>query len=367
MGEYCTPNSEAEARQIVNHLDPNIRALRLEQVSLDVLTDLADALRSNRSLLKLSTYEVCDKAASALAKALRVNRSLQLLCVITPNDMRYKQMSPKGVIKLCKALEANDSLLQLQICGNLMELPSCEAISQLLAKNKTLQALELSGCHLGDRGLAPLAAILELNQCSIKKLIIRRGSFSAAGGSSLVRALLSNTTLQKLLIADHYVADATLEAFGTLLESNTPLISLKIYSMYDCSPAGLNPLIDGLAKNSSLRVLSLAGTTFTPSEQPWARGMALNQTLVKLDLEECAISMKDATDLLWSLRDNTSLRTLKLSSYGVMLDDESSLSAISCLIEAHPALKCLSVGLTEEHLQNLRALASTRAIELNPE
>lgn len=349
--ERKEPNSAAEAKDLVESLAQNavLPSVSLfEHVDFSLIKRLSLALCDNTMLQYLSIFDVCSKGASMLARALRVNRTLRALVLISRNDLRYPDMGAAGVCAIADALQHNTTLRLLQISGHTIESVPCKALYQSIQINASLHTLELGNCALNDSGAALIAGLISADMPALKKLVLRRNLFTVIGGEDLASALAVNHHLENFQLFDLNLGDATLKKLAESLSANKSLRILKFYSMYDCTADGMAALINAVASSTTLRVVSVSATMLAHDSEsaskitvPWARAVYSNTTLEKLDVEECLLSAKDCLDLLQAVKSNTNLVKLKLQGN---LADASCVTAIEALIEAHPTLQTLTVS-----------------------
>ncbi|EEY65773.1 uncharacterized protein PITG_03297 [Phytophthora infestans T30-4] len=95
----------------------NVVAISLEWNNVGLLDQGVEALAS-------------PEGAKALAKALRINRTLRQL------DLRWNEIGNPGVLAFREALQSNHSLLTLELMGNNCSLKHVDEIELLLARNR---------------------------------------------------------------------------------------------------------------------------------------------------------------------------------------------------------------------------------------
>jgi hypothetical protein len=123
---------------------------------------LADALKVNRSVatIILFTNNICDEGASALADALKVNTSVT--CISLWNN----RIGDKGAAALAGAIEVNMSVTTIDLDENLIGNKGAAALVNALQVNTSLTCIDLD-CN----------AIDESNRASIDALIARNKRF----------------------------------------------------------------------------------------------------------------------------------------------------------------------------------------------
>lgn len=105
--------------------------------------------------LWLQQNEITAKGAAIIADGLRDNTTLEAL------ELSGNHLSDKGIDYLAQALMMNNSILTKLYCGsNGITDQGAQYIAQLLKKNRTLTRLDLSFNEIGDRGVRRLATTL---------------------------------------------------------------------------------------------------------------------------------------------------------------------------------------------------------------
>jgi len=188
---------------------------------------LADALQYNQCLdkLDLSYNYVADEGATALGTMLSRNRALRELV------LESTSIGGLGVSGLVSSLKLNNSLYKLNISGNLFGETGVQALSALLTEGEDnacpLKSLRLSSCQLGDLGVAAIAT-----------------------------ALVSNTSLEEIVMPFNRFGDVGADAIGQLIPKWKGLESLQIqFNLF--SEIGFEKIVKGLSMNYYLKSMYL--------------------------------------------------------------------------------------------------------------
>lgn len=180
--------------------DRDLTSMDLDDGALDRrgLERLAAALGRHGRLaeLDLSRNVVGAKGAGYLAAALRQNRSLRVLI------LRAAQIGPVGAGRLAEALgELGCPLRELSLCGNKkVGDEGAGLLAASLAKNATLEVLDLAGCGVTARGAVALAAPIKAGHgdgCGGLKVLLRlRDNALGDEGAEALASAASATSCQ---------------------------------------------------------------------------------------------------------------------------------------------------------------------------
>jgi Ran GTPase-activating protein (RanGAP) involved in mRNA processing and transport len=299
-------------------------------------------------------------------------------------DLCKQVIGPRGVTGLFDALAKDRQsqrhvqhiLLGNNICGE--ELPA-KVAEYIRAGNSQLTTWYIAGNRFTGASIAPLCEVLE-SDCQVRQLWLKRNPLKTDGALQITRVLRANTYLQVLDVSFCGLLDAgetlIVEALGTntalrniYLDANGltevtagPLAKLlqAPHVKLDTLSIGLNRLYDegaeilagAVASNVSLSKVCVASCGIGASGmKAIAQGLVSNRSLVELDVgflkataatgelpnraeDSGCIALADA------LRQNATLRSLKLSHNGIgvqgrqalrdtLCDERSNLSLVS--------------------------------------
>nr|CCC90742.1 unnamed protein product [Trypanosoma congolense IL3000] len=226
----------------------------------------------NRTLftLVLSANELGDATLLALSKAAACHRDLMRVdlsfnkigplgtkCLMramqrNPNcgyDLMGNQIGDEGTEYLCEAMKrfAGKSTTGLNLFRNDVRYRGCRAVGHLIENNEfihnlslhsntlglrgvqelrhhltrapnCLRSLNLSNCMLGDSGAAEIAAIIESDMPTLERLSVADNDMTDAGGVTIVKALMNNTSLITVDCSNNTFGAKTVEATMLLVE-----------------------------------------------------------------------------------------------------------------------------------------------------
>lgn len=130
-------------------------------------------------------------------------------------------------IALAKMLRHNSTIVRLSLEWNNMGLhpESFASFCEALAKNSTVQHVDLRSNHLGAESAAPLAQVL-LKNCGLTSLDLCWNNLGVSGGKSLLESLRNNRTLTRLNLTGNNITNDIISAVDALM-SKSKLASVK--------------------------------------------------------------------------------------------------------------------------------------------
>lgn len=139
--------------------DVNLRGCNLRN---DAAASLGHMLRVNRSVQRLclewNSLGVIDSGMQLLAEGLSANSTLRQL------DLRNNRIGPSGFISLAHALHANTTLRTLDLRWNMGGTAGGRALAEALATSGSLLELHLSGNEIPEELLADIERLLKRNR-----------------------------------------------------------------------------------------------------------------------------------------------------------------------------------------------------------
>eukprot|EP01028_Stygiella_incarcerata_P004576 TRINITY_DN2007_c1_g2_i5.p1 TRINITY_DN2007_c1_g2~~TRINITY_DN2007_c1_g2_i5.p1 ORF type:complete len:573 (-),score=126.82 TRINITY_DN2007_c1_g2_i5:169-1887(-) len=354
---YCKIGS-AVAIGISQMLEKNSSLVNLDlswndRIGDEGLSQIAKVLETNTSLkaLELSWCRIGSAASIRIAQMLKKNSFLLIL------DLSWnRDIEDKGWSRIAEALENNNSLKTLEICGCTIGLAASIRIAQMLEKNSRLLNLDISGNEsVGDEGWIRIAEALEINT-SLDTLNMSSCGIGSAAAKRIAQMLEKNSSLIKLnLRGNGDIGDEGWFRITKALEFKTSLRKLNATS---CA-FGLSIAIkiaQMFGKNSSLVSLDLSGNDGI-GDEGWIRitkALEANTSLKRLNLTSCKIGPSAAIGIAEMLRKNSSLVCLHLTrNNGIgnegwiqiaeSLDTNLSLETFyfGCRGEVHERIECL--------------------------
>ena len=98
-------------------------------------------------------------------------------------------MGKRGAERFAKVLSENNTLCELNFCGNVeIRDDAVELVSRGLKNNRSLLIFDLSSCGVGDEGCAHLADALMENR-TLKSLLLHKNEISDGGIVALSETL----------------------------------------------------------------------------------------------------------------------------------------------------------------------------------
>ncbi|KAF4071801.1 hypothetical protein AMELA_G00266960 [Ameiurus melas] len=220
--------------------------------------------------LVLSDCNIREKGYTALAKALKSNRSSHLINL----DLRGNDPGASGMMEIRSLMNDTECKLTLR----LLKIPDAQKaydhLSEVLGINPILQTdLDLSGKIEGDSGVEQLSALLKDllkdPHCRPEKLQLSECNLTEKGCSALLTALRSeSSTLRELNLSKNRIQDSGVKLLSAVLKNKD--CKLETVRLSDCSitEEGYAALAEAL-KSSHLIELDLRGN------DPGASGVKL--------------------------------------------------------------------------------------------
>ena len=391
-----------------------LRELKISGVtefSADAVTRMIDVVK-HKPLEKVELSEI--HLTSALAEALGQLLS-ELLALQTLKISGVAECSDDAVIKLVTAI-THKSLEELELCKMILNSTVAELLAQSLPKLSALRTLEVSGLiECSDDAVTRLIAAIKPK--TLKKLELSEMNLSSAAAVGLGQSLselpflqnlqisgtdgcnlelelqvlrelkisgvtefsveavtrmidvIKHKPLEKVELSEIHLTSALAEALEQLLPELSPLQTLKISGLAECSDDAVTKLVaaithkslkelelcemilnstvaESLAQSlpelSAVRTLKLSGLIECSDEVATRLGAVIkHKTLEELDLSEIHLTSAVAESLGQSLPELSALRTLKVSGLIECSDD-----AVTRLVAAikHKTLEKLELG-----------------------
>ena len=325
------------------------------ECSDDAVTKLVTAI-THKSLKELELCEmnlnstVADSLAQSLPK-LSALRTLEVSGLIECSDVAVTRLIAAIKPKTLKKLELSE-----------MNLTSAAAVAlgQSLSELPSLQNLEISGkdgCNL------------ELELLVLRELKISGVTEFSAEAVKRMIDVIKHKPLEKVELSDIHLTSALAEALEQLLPELSPLQTLKISGVAECSDDAVTKLVaaithkslkelelcemilnstvaeslaQSLSELSAVRTLKLSGLIECSDEVATRLGAVIkHKTLEQLDLSEIHLTSAVAESLGQTLPELSALRTLKVSGLIECSDD-----AVTRLVTAikHKTLEKLELG-----------------------
>ncbi|RHY71183.1 hypothetical protein DYB38_012563 [Aphanomyces astaci] len=284
-------------------------------MSFTLSSDLFRRVRSdlnNVQILKLGGFDLGDRGAWVLGKALASNESLGLL------DLGFNGITCKGVEQIADALEEgkNRTLKTLYLSGNGVGVGGAARLSAALRSNHSLKTLYLSGNGIGDEGVKHLADMLRVNT-TLTSLYLGTNGIGSGGMAHLADALTVNHHVEELMLSQNRIESAgvhsLVDAFSTAI---LPLQTLEI-GFNNIDAAGVIALAEMLeSRPNRLQNLYLDNNPVGDAgAAALGRCIATTTSLRVLDLSYAHLSLLGFRDLCMGLRESTTLMGLLLDGH----------------------------------------------------
>ncbi|XP_053479732.1 protein NLRC5 isoform X6 [Ictalurus furcatus] len=167
--------------------------------------------------LVLSDCNITEKGYTALAKALKSNRSSHLINL----DLRGNDPGNSGMTEIRSLMNDTECKLTLRLLKSPDAQKAYDHLSEVLGINPILQTdLDLSGKIEGDSGVEQLSALLKDPHCRPEKLQLSECNLTEKGCSALLTALRSeSSTLRELNLSKNRIQDSGVKLLSAVLKN----------------------------------------------------------------------------------------------------------------------------------------------------
>lgn len=228
------------------------------------------------------------------------------------------------------------------------------ALTEALAANASLSALDMARCGIGPEAGRALAAALRCS--SLRVLNLERNGLGVSGGRALGEALSSNATLASLDASLNDIGPEGGRAFGVALSSNASLTALSMWRS-GLGPEGGKAFAKALEANSTLTSLDLMGNDFgLQGGVAFGAALAVNRSLTDLNMRWNRIGFGAAGAVAFAagLARNSSLVRLNLNQNEL---GAAGAAAVAEALAVNRALTSLSLDRNELGPEGARAVA----------
>lgn len=250
--------------------------------------------------------------AEGIALGLQHNRYLERL--------HLKSNHITDASSLGRMLSKNNTLLELRLCHNRMDLTASKTLCAGLKDNMTLQVLDLTGNGMDDSCIHEVTRGL-WHHSSVQFLCLDFNTFTSRGVASIATMLQYNSILMDLHLFGNHIDSEGARFLAQSLKKNIRLSTL-ILSFNNLGSIGASYLAEALVENRSLKKLWLpanhlgnAGIFAFAEHLPQMRGLQQLNIGDYFDNDAAAAILK-------TIRFNTELRVLYMES--VLYDDETT-------------------------------------------
>jgi hypothetical protein len=266
---------------------------------------------------------------------------LQTDVFITRINLAYNQLSDYVCKSIGRALETNETLIELDCTMCDISHDGCSSISEGLKENARLQSILLSGNKFGPVGAAAIAEALLVNRF-LKSLSIANTDQNSQSLIPISSVLRSNSSIEYLDVSRTvpYTDELNLtNHFSKLLSLTVALSTLKM-SKCDITDSGANSLAFYLRGNTSLKHLDVSCNKISADgAKSFADLLKVNSTLEELSLcsnrigdngmiaiSEVLACRNSSLTKLWV--PNNTITEVGLSSLAIALRSNKSISNI---------------------------------------
>lgn len=262
---------------------------------------------------------------------------------------------------IANALSDNSSLREMRLDFCLLTMNKMKSLIQAISTHPTLESLNLSNNPFDDEGCVAVANFLQ-HSSSLKKLKLVVCGIRQEGSEAMANFLCQNSSLslEHLNMSLNELTPAGSVAIANALVTNTSLNTL-ILEKCDIDIRGAKAMADALDQNSSLQYLDLSNNDGIGDQGCIAISEVLlhssiNSSLETLILEKCDIGAEGAKSLADVLRhNNAKLRRLNLSSNPI---GDVGCTAISNGLLLNSSLKVLRLSRCFIGAEGVKAMAN---------
>ncbi|KXS19660.1 RNI-like protein [Gonapodya prolifera JEL478] len=276
-------------------------------VRLDNVIGLVDTLQANTTVISLDITRnmIGDEGVKTLSKLLESSATLVDLKLWDSN------FGFEGAMALATALKTNSSLTHLWLHRNQIGDHGANALAEALHVNVTLTNLALHANGITDEGAKGLAEMLKINT-ALLHLDLSHNGIADEGTMALAEALKMNSVLSKFNLLVNCVSTEGAKALADMLKTNTT-VTILFLQENKIGDDGAEALADALSTNTSLQLLSLQGNEITSTgAKILAEVLKTNAVLTVLDLQRNKIGDDGTMALAEALMANTTLVNLAL-------------------------------------------------------
>lgn len=217
---------------------------------------IADAITRNEYLTEIRIVEnnIGTEGARVICDALRKNNYVRRL------DLKGNGFHEEDAKYFKDMLDENHALRELYLSHNKFQELGGEIFADGLANNDFLRVLDLSWNHLRMRGAMAIGSALQVNR-HLEKLDISWNGFHIRGALTISRALEINTTLLELNLSCNRLSDGCIQILVNGLKKNSNLKVLRI-AQNQIYPPGAFKILESIENTPSiaLELLDLGDT-----------------------------------------------------------------------------------------------------------
>lgn len=308
------PDLDEEGNEIINMNFPGTDIYSFNcRIKDDELQPIGFAFMPNiQSLMNvnLSFNKITDRGVNVLIKILEFAENLRSL------DLSGNQISDGGCEKLTNSIKGKSFLRTLNLNTNLIGNPGVMYLNELLFTNYALQNLDLGNNRYDWDGLIALTTTLTTVNNTLLTLNVDDPAYKIQDQDFFThfgKMFLSNKNLQKISLRLHKLRFEGVNILTHHLKLNSSITVLDISCNQICFQ-GVKFIKDYLADSKTiLKSLILSNNKICDQgAKIFAQGIALNKSLVHVDLTNNSICGEGLCQLAEGFAENNSVESLKL-------------------------------------------------------
>ena len=333
----------------------NVKILDLSDnnMSKEVVRDLADVIKNNVQLEELCLFNELQSCCTVISQALKRNSNLKKL------NLNDNNMTGKVVYDLADVIANNTSLEVLCLGGNNLQ-SSVGVIFQALKGVSNVKVLDLDDNSMSEEVASDLADVIK-NNVQLEELRLCNNKLQSSC-TVILQALKRNSNLKKLSLNDNNMTGKVVYDLADVIANNTSLEGLYLGGNNLQSSVGVilqalkgvsnvkfldlddnmseevaSDLVDVIKNNVQLEELRLCNNKLQSSCTVILQALKRNSNLKTLNLNGNNMTGKVVYDLADVIANNTSLEGLYLrgnnlqSSVGVILQALKGVSNVKFL------------------------------------
>ncbi|XP_069759182.1 NACHT, LRR and PYD domains-containing protein 3-like isoform X2 [Narcine bancroftii] len=355
----CTVQSEGLQRLVpqlhrfhILRLDNN----KLGDSGVNLLSDVLAKQDCKIQLLELKNNHLTASCAESLASALSMNCSLRYLY------LGENQLRDAGVKTLAAILShPNSAIQELELFSNRLGVSCVKDLATALEANQSLIALDVHSNSFEDSGVRTLSEVLRKPECNLKKIQLGDNDLTEISAGYLADVLSTNHSLTELNLSDNELGDSGVELLAKALGKPGNKMQRLWLDCVGLTAIGTKELASALCVNCSLTVLYLNQNELgdTGVEQLFEALSKPGWQLEMLGLTKAGLTDSCTEHLVTVLGTMDSLTTLTL---GQNCFTDKSIPAIRHLIMNHKCLQRIGLGWNQFSQAGMEQLESMRGI-----
>ncbi|RHY35315.1 hypothetical protein DYB32_000204 [Aphanomyces invadans] len=249
--QQCAVQHVLPSKRVMRQLPTNVVNCAHYNMGSDAVVTVCRALQWNTSLVELNLTDNWSLEAGGHELAQVVGSCLNLKTL----DLTNNRVGTQSAIDVLRAATVSSSMARLVLKGNNLCDRIHSAIGALLARNKSLRFLDMSDNRLRNKTGAAVGDAL-LDNTHLETLHLTWNTMSTTGCLPILSALATNKTLKHLSLGWNRLGDETGCFVATMLVHNCTLESLDLSSA-QLSCASIGFLADAVTFNDGLVRLTL--------------------------------------------------------------------------------------------------------------